>query len=107
MDEKRLRQIESEIEKIKRDLRKIGEMRPGSLSKQYRVPQKQIGPFWQLSYTHKMKSHTEYVRHAFIKELKKQIASYRTFRKLVTKWRELAIEHSKTKIRLAKRNHPK
>ena len=102
MSEKRIRQIENQIENIKARLVEIGEMRQGSLTKQYRDPKKKIGHFYQLSYTHKMKSRTEYVRPMFVKELKCQIAEYKRFKKLTEKWIELAIEKSKLQIGLAK-----
>jgi hypothetical protein len=86
MSEKRIRQIENQIENIKARLVEIGEMRPGSLTKQYRDPKKKIGPFYQLSYTHKMKSRTEYVRPGFVKNLRLQIAEYKRFKKLTEKW---------------------
>jgi hypothetical protein len=102
MSEKRIQQIENQIENIKARLVEIGEMRPGSLTKQYRDPKKKTGPFYQLSYTHKMKSKTEYVRPLFVKELKCQIAEYKRFKKLTEKWIDLAIEKSKLQIELAK-----
>jgi len=37
-------------------------MRPGSLTKQYRVAEKKKWAFYQISYTQKMKSKTSYVR---------------------------------------------
>ena len=55
MTEKTLNQITQEIQEIKKELLEIGEMRPGSLSYQYKVPEKKAAPYWQLSYTHKMK----------------------------------------------------
>jgi hypothetical protein len=96
-----LNQLEEKIESIKRELTQIGSMRPGSLTCQYRVPRQKIGPFWQLSYTHHMKSRTEYARPQFITQLKKQIATYKRFKKLTEEWVDLAIEHSKLQIKLA------
>lgn len=100
--QKKLQQIENKINKIKRELNKLGEMRPGSLSRQYKRPQKQIGPYYQLSYTHKMKSRTEYIRPEFINEIKQQVATYKKFKKLMERWIDLAIEHSRLKMKLAK-----
>jgi hypothetical protein len=59
---KRLAQIERRIEKIKKELTGIGEMRPGSLTRQYKDPENQSGPYYQLSYTLDMKSRTEYTQ---------------------------------------------
>jgi hypothetical protein len=99
MSKERLKQIESEIEQIKKLLQEIGEMRPGSLTKQYRDPENRKGAYYQVSYTHKMKSHTDYVRSACVKDVRTQIATYKRFKKFVEKWIELAIEHSKTRMR--------
>lgn len=103
MYDKRIKQIEEQILKIKQELTNIGEMRPGSLTRQYREPKEKIGPYYQISYTHKMKSHTEYVRPMFIKDVKSQIASYKHFKKLMEKWVQLAIKHSQLKMKLAKK----
>jgi len=98
MKNKKLCQLEKRIEKIKRELQKITEMRPGSLTRQYRIPQDKVGPYYQLSYTHKMKSHTEYVRKECVAEIRKQISHYKRFKKLVQEWVELGIEHSQVQM---------
>lgn len=103
MEEKKLQQIENQINKIKTELQQLGEMRPGSLSRQYKVPKKQIGPYYQLSYTHKMKSRTEYIRSEFVNEIKQQVAVYKKFKKLMEKWIDQAIDYSRLKMELAKR----
>ena len=102
MTEKTLNQITQEIQEIKKELLEIGEMRPGSLSHQYKVPEKKAAPYWQLSYTHKMKSRTDYVRPSEVADLRHQIATYKRFKELVTCWVDLAIEHSKLKSQLMK-----
>jgi hypothetical protein len=51
MTNKRLSQIERRIEMIKVELTEMGEMRPGSLTRQYKDPENQSGPYYQLSYT--------------------------------------------------------
>jgi hypothetical protein len=62
MADNKLIRIEKQIAGIKKELMEIGEMRPGSLSQQYKNPKDKTGAFYQLSYTYKMKSKTEYVR---------------------------------------------
>lgn len=103
MSKKKISQIEEKIKKIKKELQGIGEMRPGSLTRQYRIPKEKIGPYYQISYTHKMKSHTDYVRPEFIKKIKSQIDTYKRFKILMENWIELGIEHSKLTIKLEKR----
>lgn len=99
MENKTLSQIENEIETIKSQLMDIGDMRPGSLTKQYRNPKEQTGEFFQLSYTHKMKSRTEYVRPQFVQQVRKQIRNYKTFKKLIDKWVELGIQYSQLSMK--------
>lgn len=102
MDEDRIREIEKRIDMIKAGLQKIGPMRPGSLTCQYRNPKGKTRPFWQLSYTRNMKSRSEYVRREMVKELKKEIAAYKRFKALVDEWVDLSIERSQARVRLAK-----
>jgi hypothetical protein len=61
MNEKRIQQIERQIERIKVALSQIGPMRPGSLTRQYKDRKNQTGGYWQISYTRRMKSRTDYV----------------------------------------------
>ena len=56
MSQKRIQQIERRMDRIKRALREIGPMRPGSLTRQYKDPQHHAGAYWQISYTRRMKS---------------------------------------------------
>lgn len=104
MNSKKLHQIEKQIEKIKKELQTIGEMRPGSLTCQYRNPKDRRGAYYQLSYTYKMRSRTEYVRQIFVDQTRKEIANYKRFKKLVDKWIELGIEYSKLQTAIAKKS---
>ena len=88
--------LERKIEKIKRGLAELGDMRPGSLTTQTR---KWGGEYGQLSYTHKGKGHTEYVPGENRKQVKQQIANYKKFRKLTQEWIELGIELCKLKTK--------
>ena len=99
-----LTQIEKKIEKIKQELQSIQHMRPGSLTRQYRNPKDKTGAYYQLSYTHKMKSRTDYVRPEFVLQIKEQICEYKRFRELVDQWIELSIQHSKMQIEKAKKD---
>lgn len=92
----KLKQLENEILKIKKELLELAPMRPGSLSLQYKVPAEKKGPYYQLSYTHKMKSRTQYVRPQWVDEIQKQIEVYKRFKKLVERWIDLSIDHSQT-----------
>lgn len=94
--------MESQIKQIKKELMGIGEMRPGSLTRQNRGPKK-TGSYYQLSYTHQMKGRTEYVREEFANLIKQQIAQYKKFKRMIEKWIRLAIQYSKMKMEFAKR----
>jgi hypothetical protein len=87
-------QMARRIEKIKKTLADLGDMRPGSLSTQTRSWGGQYG---QLSYTHLGKGHTEYVPPERVKEVKRQIDNYRKFKELTQEWVTLAIEMCKLK----------
>lgn len=101
------KQIERRIERIKRELQSIGPMRPGSLSKQYSVcgkpgcrcvdpkePRKH-GPYYQLSYIHRGKSTTQFIRPQYLREVRAQVAAYKRFRSLTDEWVTLALEHAR------------
>jgi uncharacterized protein YicC (UPF0701 family) len=92
---KKIALIERRVEKIKRELAALGDMRPGSLSVQTR---KWGGEYCQLSYTHRGKGHTEYVPQARRKKVERQLATYQKFRKLTQEWIDLEIEFCKLKI---------
>jgi len=61
MQAKSLKSFDRQIQRIQTQLAKLGPMRPGTLTRQYRQPERQQGAYYQLSYTYQMKSHTEYV----------------------------------------------
>ena len=100
MNKKRLNQIEKSIDKIKVELSKIGGMRPGSLNPRYNGKDKTNGPYYQLSYTHEMKSRTKYIRTESVKDIQEQIANYKCFKKLTAEWVNLGIEHSTLSMEL-------
>lgn len=102
MSKKKMGQIERRIARIKEALEQIGPMRPGSLTRQYRNPKKRLGAYWQISYTRHMKSHTEYVHSECKPDIRKQIATYKRFIRLVEQWIDLSIERSKLGMQIAK-----
>jgi len=83
MSQKRARQIEQRIDRIKKALLQIGAMRPGSLTRQYKRSTTPHRPYWQISYTRQMRSRTEYVRQESVKEIRRQIATHKRFKRLV------------------------
>jgi len=103
MTSKRLAQIRSRIDRIKEELAAIDEMRPGSLTRQYKDPKSHSGPYYQLSYTRDMKSRTEYIARECLPDVRRQIANYKRFKALSAQWIALSIEHSRLKMKLARR----
>ena len=100
MSIKQLQDLEKKISKIKSDINKIENMRPGSLSLQYKDRKEKTGSYYQLSYTRNMKSKTEYVSVKNVSEIRKQIANYKKFKKLTETLIDLSIEHSRLKLKL-------
>jgi hypothetical protein len=102
MTKSRLAQIEKRIELIKAKLAEIDEMRPGSLSLQYKDPANKSGAYYQLSYTRDMKSRTEYVARDALSDVRRQIDNYKRFKALTEEWVDLSIERSRLKVKLAR-----
>jgi hypothetical protein len=100
MSQKRIQQIEQRIDRIKRALQEIGPMRPGSLTRQYKDPQHHTGAYWQISYTRQMRSRTEYVRPEWVKDIRRQTATHKRFKRLVDQWIDLSIEHSRLTMQM-------
>lgn len=77
-------------------------MRPGSLTRQYKVPENRSGPYYQLSYTRDMKSKTDYIARDNVPEIRRLLATYKRFKALTAEWVDLSIEHSKLEMKLAR-----
>ena len=103
MTNKRLDEIRERIDRIKAELAAIDEMRPGSLTRQYKDPQNQSGSYYQLSYTRDMKSRTEYIARDCLRDIRRQIANYKRFKTLTAEWIALSIEQSRIRMKLARR----
>jgi hypothetical protein len=103
MSEGRIRRIDRRIGRIKEALGKIGRMRPGSLTRQFRDPEERAGAYWQISYTRHMRSRTEYVRREWVAEPRRQIAAYKRFKRLVEEWVDLGIARAQQVMRMDKK----
>ncbi len=99
-----IKQIQKKIERIKTELSTLGPMRPGSISKQYRNPKEKKTPYYQISYTYRMKSHTEYVRPENLATLREETITYKRFRVLIQQWTDLALKISQMQTRQSKRS---
>jgi len=97
----RIAQIHKRIERIKAELASIDEMRPGSLSKQFKQPELERGAYYQLNYSHGGRSRTEYVARALLRDVRRQIGNYKRFKALTAEWIDLSIEQSRLKMKSA------
>ena len=100
---RRIQSLQRQIEKMKRELAQLGDLRPGSLSKQYNVcgnpnckckasPPKKHGPYYQLSSTRKGKSRSKFVGKEDVATVRVQLRNYAKLRKLTERWVDLAEE---------------
>ena len=94
----RIDQIRKRIERIKAELVAIDEMRPGSLTEQFKEPNDERG-YYQLSYTHGGRSRTEYVSRDFVRDVQRQVGNYKRFKALTAEWTDLSIEQSRLKMK--------
>ncbi len=95
--------IEQEIATIKKEMFEIGDMRPGSLSKQMRKAKEKYGAYWQLSYTYGGKGRTGYVREEFVEQVKAETVNYKRYKKLADRLIKLSIEKSVLKMESGKK----
>ncbi len=102
MSDKRLDQIDRRIDRIKAQLNGLQEMRPGSLTRQYKDPKTRSGPYYQLSYTLGMKSRTEYIRRECVGDIRRQIRNYKRFKRLSGQWIAQSIERSRLVMKLGR-----
>jgi len=104
MNTKKVLNRQARIEKIKKQLKELGEILPGSLSQQYNVcgkphcrckdpdHPKKHGPYYHLSYTWKAQGKTIFVRSDQVKQTKHQIKNYRTLKLLIQQWVDLSLD---------------
>lgn len=104
MSTKQISARQSRIKKIKKELEELGEIMPGSLSKQYNIcgnptcrckdrenPRKH-GPYYNLSYTWNGKGKTKFVRKEELVHTKERVKNYKILKRLVKQWVDLSLE---------------
>ena len=92
------------INAIKEELNSLGLMRPGSLSKQYNIcgnptcrckdkenPRKH-GPYYQVSYTWRGKSTTQFIKEEKVEDVEEQLQNYKRFRDLTQEWVDVSVQ---------------
>lgn len=102
--------LEREIAEIKNKLMKLGDIHPGSLTKQYNIcgnpackckdphDPKKHGPYYQISFVHNKKSTSRFVKENLVAETKHQLANYKKFKQLVEAWKIAATKLSQLKL---------
>lgn len=106
----KIMKTEQEIQAIKKEIFGIGDMRPGSLSRQMRKSnpikrdssREKYGSYWQISYTHMGKGRTGYIREENVKQVKVETSNYKRYKKLADRLIKLSIEKSSLKMQLGK-----
>ena len=103
MTQKRIAKIDRRIVEIKAQLAALGDMRPGSLTRQYKDPETGRGPYYQLSYTLDIKSRTDYISRDCVRVVRRQVGNYKRFKTLSAEWVALSIERCRLAMQLARR----
>lgn len=95
MANEKLKRTEERIQALKCSLVELGDMRPGTLSVQYRDPSERKKPFNQISFTYKGKGRSEYVREENLETVRREVTAYKTFKTIVDEIIDLSIKASR------------
>jgi galactose-1-phosphate uridylyltransferase len=98
-NQENIQEISLRIETIKRELMSIGSMRPGSVNEQFKDSKKKTGSYFQLNYTHKMKTKTEYIRKDQVEQMLAETEEYKRFKELIDEWIALSIDSSRLRVK--------
>ena len=101
---KKIKKLQTKIDSIKEKIKELGQIRPGSLSKQYNIcgnmncrckdgkNPKKHGPYFKLSYKWRGKNKTVFIKDKDEAKIKNQIQNYKTLRNLINTWIDLSLE---------------
>jgi hypothetical protein len=89
---KKKTKLKREITKLKKQLSELGDMRPGSLTRQTRSWGKE---YWQISYTHRGRGRTGYVSEENYERVKTETENYKRFKELCNTLIDKSIEYAK------------
>ena len=104
------RALQERIEKIKREISALGDLRPGYLSQQFNVcgtakcrckadPPQRHGPYYQIGWTRKRKSTSRFVRKPHVSRVRREIKNYERLQSLIDRWIELSIQLSDLRLK--------
>jgi len=110
-----LLELERRIERVKKQLCALGDLRPGSLSAQYNVcgnprcrckedPPQKHGPYQQLSYARAGKSTTRFIRKPDVPSVRRQLKNYERLRTLVDEWVGASLAICELKLKASRAN---
>jgi hypothetical protein len=106
VEDKQLAKWQAQLARTQAELAQLGPMRPGSLSQQYKDPATKTGAYWQLSYTHNMRSRSRYVRPAELPRIKALLANFKHFRELVDRCVDLSVQIADRQTELLRTSTP-
>ena len=106
MKDKQLAKWQAQLARAQAKLARIGPMRPGSLSQQYKDPAAKTGAYWQLSYTHNMRSRSRYVRPEEVARIKPLVANFKRFRQLGDQCVDLSVNIADRQTELLRATAP-
>jgi Family of unknown function (DUF6788) len=107
----RLQLLEAKIAQIKQEITGLGaDLQPGLLTQQYNVcgkagcrckanPPQKHGPYYQLSFTRKGKSRTQFVKREDVSLLQQQVRNYQRLKTLMDRWVALGMALSQLRLR--------
>ena len=73
---------EARIRALKDRIARLGPMRPGLLTVQYKDPARKRGAFRQISYTFQRRSRSDYVRPVDLPRIRTELKNYARFKRL-------------------------
>ncbi len=103
--------LESRIAQIKQEITSLGaDLHPGILTQQYNVcgkaacrckadPPQRHGPYYQLSFTRKGESTTQFVKPRDLLLVRQQVRNYRRLRRLMDRWIALGMQLARLRLR--------
>ena len=72
MTNKKVETLLKKITATKNELITLGDMRPGSVTKQFHKRGDKKWPYWQISYTQNKRSKTEYLKDEFVERVRRR-----------------------------------
>jgi hypothetical protein len=113
---KKIQQLQERIASLKARLMSLGDLHPGSLSRQYNVcgkpgcrckhPRhpKRHGPYYQLNYVFGGKKTSRFIPRPQVAQLRKELSRYKLLRRSLEQWTALALQIAPLKRKMNPRS---